>query len=199
VVVATKVTRSSILALACRTQADGRARGSARRKGAAARPPARSNAGSTLAGHAPQAPGFTVIELMVTLAVLSVIAAVTVPSAAHVQAGAAARAAAQRLALVLRAAQAQACADGVPVEVLVDADGAYEVAESALEGRVLLERGVTGARSATNYPGGGVEFSAGGWPCSLMTHVPRAGSFTFSAGFAAHSVTLQMGGRIRWQ
>ena len=122
------------------------------------------------------------VELMVVLAVLAILAAVTVPSAADVQADAAARAAAQRLALVLRAAQARAWADRLAVEVHVDADGSYEVVERAPAGPVLLEHGSTGARSTTNYPLGGVEFGSAGWPCSLVTHLPRAGSFVFPAG-----------------
>jgi len=144
--------------------------------------------------------GFTAVELMVTLAVLGIVAAVTVPSAARVEGDAAARAGAQRLALVLRAAQARACADGLPVEVHVDgADGSYEVIERAPAGPVLLEHGCAGARSTTNYPLGGVEFGPAGWPCSLATHLPRAGSFVFYGGAHSHAVTLQMGGRTRWQ
>ncbi len=143
--------------------------------------------------------GFTAVELMVVLAVLGILAAVTVPSAARVQADAAARAAAQRFALVLRSAQARAWADCLPVEVRLDADGSYEVVERAPAGPLLLEQGSAGARSTTNYPLGGVEFGPAGWPCSLVTHLPRAGSFAFPGGARPHSVTLQMGGRTRWQ
>jgi prepilin-type N-terminal cleavage/methylation domain-containing protein len=156
------------------------------------RPPA------SLVGRRP-ACGFTAVELMVTLAVLGILAAVTVPSAARVHGDAAARGGAQRLALVLRSAQAQACADGLPVEVRADADGSYEVVERTPAGALLLERGSAGARLTTNYPAGGVEFSPSGWPCSLVTHVPRAGSFILSGGVRSHTVTLQMGGRTRWQ
>jgi prepilin-type N-terminal cleavage/methylation domain-containing protein len=179
-------------------------RGATRCRAARSRPAAR--AGVALGeGGAPRGrrmilgrSGFTAVELMVTFAIIAIVAAVSVPSAARLQADAAARSAAQRLALVLRAAQAHAAADDVPVEVHVPGDGSYEVVERT-QVPVLLERGHMGALSTTNYPGGGVEFAPAGWPCSLVTHLPRAGTFTFFGGVAPHTVTLQMGGRTRWQ
>ena len=138
--------------------------------------------------------GNTLIELVALLAVLGILASVAVPTAAGARRALAGRTAAQRLALVLRAAQATAQAQGSPVDVSVGADGSYQVSQALSGGRV--ERGELGAPATSNFPDGSLSFSPTGSPCLPATATPRAGSFVFGAA-TGRTVVVQLGGCIR--
>lgn len=146
-----------------------------------------------------EAGGFTLVEAAVVVAVLGLLAAVTVPAAATAEARAAARSAACQFALVLREAQALAQAHGHVVAVrLGERNARYSVTETIDGQLVPVDSGCLSAVTwTTNYPQATVEFSAKGWPCSVVTHAPRAGTFTFGGG--THEVVVQLAGRIRWQ
>jgi type II secretion system protein H len=142
--------------------------------------------------------GHTLCELLVVLAVTATLGGVAVPGLAWVQGRSAVRADAQRLALVLRSAQARAAATGDTVCVrLVDQGRGYVCEQSAAAAGTVVESGGFDTPCSTNYPGAAVEFREPGWPCGLSGE-PRAGSFTFACAGAQVSVVLQMGGRIRW-
>ena len=138
--------------------------------------------------------GNTLIELVTLLAVLGVLASVAVPTAAGARRALAGRSAAQRLTLVLRAAQATAQSQGCRVDVGVADDGSYQVSEALSGGRV--ERGQLGAPVSSNYPDGSLSFSPTGSPCAPATTTPRAGSFVFGTA-AGRTVVVQLGGCIR--
>jgi type II secretory pathway pseudopilin PulG len=141
---------------------------------------------------APSARGNTLIELLTLLTVMAVLAAVVVPGAMAARRVLAGAAGSQRLALVLRAAQAEAQARHCRVDVMLGAGGSYEVrADDA-----PLDHGDLGAGPETNYPSRAVSFSASGSPCLLATATPRAGSFSFGSG-AGRTVVVQLGGCIR--
>lgn len=142
--------------------------------------------------------GYTLIELVVVCALIAVLAAITVPSVALTHARASSGSAAQRLAVVLRAAQARARAGGNAVRVSVVSGGrAYRVEIVGAEGNRCVDAGDFGAAECTsNYPGDAVEFAGLGWPRAIGSGV-RAGTFKLVAAGATHSVVLQMGGVIR--
>jgi Tfp pilus assembly protein FimT len=130
--------------------------------------------------------GSTLLELVTTLAISAVLCAIAVPGAATVRSVFAADAAAERLALVLRDAQARAQAHGAAVRVSVAGDGCYSVA-----------RGELCADVDSNYPQGILEFGAAGWPTLPGGGSPRAGHFTIGAATAGRLVVVQLGGYIR--
>lgn len=138
-------------------------------------------------------PGFTLTELVATLAVAGVLAGVAVPGVAAVGGALAAGQGAQRLALVLRVAQARAQAHGCRVQVTVAADGRFEAREQGAE---PYASGWLGAPVSSTYPGGCVEFHPRGWPCLPGASSPRAGHFDVG-GVAGHEVVLQLGGCVR--
>lgn len=143
--------------------------------------------------------GFTLIELVVALAVAAILAAVAVPALVLAQGPSAAAVGAQRLALVLRSAQARACAGGCAVDVVVDRrDGSYEVRVPA-EGDdgCVAERGSLAPASVdSNYPGDTVRFAETGFPCGVSGSA-RAGTFAVTCGGSTRTVVLQLAGRIR--
>ncbi len=137
-------------------------------------------------------------ELLVALAVAATLGGVSVPGLAWVQGRSAVKGDAQRLALVLRRAQARAAASGGTVRVRLDDGGLGYVCEQlGACGETIIDSGRFHGPCATNYPGAAVEFGTRGWPCALSGD-PRAGSFVFARYGAESAVVLQMGGRVRW-
>ena len=84
--------------------------------------------------------GSTLLELVAILAISAVLCAVAVPGVAAVRSVFAAEAAAERLALVLRTAQARAQAHGSAVRVSVAGDGCYSVRDIASVRRARGDR-----------------------------------------------------------
>jgi len=141
--------------------------------------------------------GSTLLELVALLAISAVLCAIAVPGVAAVRSVFAADAAADRLALVLRDAQARAQAHGVAVRVSVAGDGCYFVCDVSAFGERSVARGELGADVESNYPQGTLEFGAAGWPTLPGGASPRAGHFTIGAATAGRVVVVQMGGCVR--
>jgi len=141
--------------------------------------------------------GSTLLELVAILAISAVLCAVGVPGVAAVRSVFAADAAAERLALVLRTAQARAQAHGAAVRVSVTGDGCYAVCDVCPSGERAVAGGELGAEVASNYPQGTLEFGAAGWPRLPGGASPRAGHFTIGAATAGRVVVVQMGGCVR--
>jgi Tfp pilus assembly protein FimT len=145
----------------------------------------------------PRQRGSTLLELVTILAISAVLGAVAVPGVAAVRGVFAADAAAERLALVLRTAQARAQAHGAAVRVSVAGDGCYSVCDVGAFGERPVSRGELGAQVDSNYPQGALEFAAAGWPTLPGGASPRAGHFTIGAATAGRDVVVQLGGCIR--
>jgi type II secretory pathway pseudopilin PulG len=141
--------------------------------------------------------GSTLLELVTILAISAVLCAIAVPGVAAVRSVFAADAAADRLALVLRDAQARAQAHGAVVRVSVAGDGRYSVCDVHASGERSVAGGELGADVASNYPQGTLEFGAAGWPTLPGGASPRAGHFTIGASLAGRVVVVQMGGCVR--
>jgi type II secretory pathway pseudopilin PulG len=141
--------------------------------------------------------GSTLLELVAILAISAVLCAIAVPGVAAVRSVFAADAAAERLALVLRTAQARAQAHGAAVRVSVAGDGRYSVCDVGAFGERAVARGELGADVVSNYPQGALEFGAAGWPTLPGGASPRAGHFTIGASTAGHVVVVQLGGCVR--
>lgn len=141
--------------------------------------------------------GSTLLELVAILAISAVLCAIAVPGVAAVRSVFAADAAAERLALVLRTAQARAQAHGAAVRVSVAGDGRYSVCDVGAFGERAVARGELGADVVSNYPQGALEFGAAGWPTLPGGASPRAGHFTIGAATAGRAVVVQMGGCVR--
>jgi len=138
-------------------------------------------------------------ELVAVFLVLATLGAVTVPFVVPVRQHFAADGAVCRFALVLRYAQALAQADQCRLRVRLTDEGAgYVVERVDAAGCVVQERGsFYGACGTSNYPADAVDFAGAAWPLSTGTSTPRAGTFTFGSGSAAHSVVVQLTGRVR--
>ena len=144
--------------------------------------------------------GSTLLELLTVIAVVGILAAVAVPGAAAARRAFAGDAAARKLALVLRAAQARAQARVSIVRVSVAGDGTYVVLDMCAGHDATaapVAAGQLGADVHTNYPGGALEFGPRGWPCLPGASSPRAGSFTISGGSGDPDVVVQLGGCVR--
>ena len=141
--------------------------------------------------------GSTLLELMAILAISAVLSAIAVPGVAAVRSVFAADAAAERLALVLRDAQARAQAHGAAVRISVAGDGRYSVCDVSPSGDRPVGGGELGADVASNYPQGTVQFGAAGWPTLAGGGSPRAGHFTIGAATAGRTVVVQLGGCVR--
>ena len=142
--------------------------------------------------------GFTLIELVVVMAVLTIMAAVVVPTAATAHSRASAGAAGKRLAVLLRRVQAEAQVGATRARISMAPDAAYCV--TVLRGGAWqqVESGSLGAVAcSTNFPSGAIEFSAHGWPCSFGSSVPRAGSIWLRSGSVSTTVVVQLTGGIR--
>lgn len=137
--------------------------------------------------------GSTLFELVTVMAVVAVFAAVAVPSAAHVGSAVSGAEGARRLALVLRAAQAEAESRGAACLVEVGADGDYEVST----GGTRLMSGRLGAPVTSTYPGGMIEFSERGWASLPGSSSPRAGHFSVQGVGGAVTVVVQLSGCVR--
>jgi hypothetical protein len=131
------------------------------------------------------------------LAISAVLCAIAVPGVAAVRSVFAADAAADRLALVLRDAQARAQAHDAVVRVSVAGDGCYSVYDVGASGERPVARGELGADVTSNYPQGTLEFGAAGWPTLPGGASPRAGHFTIGAATAGRVVVVQLGGCVR--
>jgi len=141
--------------------------------------------------------GSTLLELVTILAISAVLCAIAVPGVGAVRSVFAADAAADRLALVLRNAQARAQAHGVAVRVSVTGDGCYSVCDVGPSGERPVAGGELGADVESNYPQGTLEFGAAGWPTLPGRTSPRAGHFTIGAVTAGRTVVVQLGGCVR--
>lgn len=131
------------------------------------------------------------------LAISAVLCAIAVPGVAAVRSVFAADAAADRLALVLRDAQARAQARGAIVRVSVAGDGSYSVRDISASGTISVADGELGADVDSNYPQGTLEFGTAGWPTLPGGAGPRAGHFTIGAAAAGRVVIVQLGGCVR--
>lgn len=142
--------------------------------------------------------GHTLIELVTVCALMTILAGITVPSVVVSQARASSRVACQDFAVVLRAAQARARAEGSIVRVSVDAGGhGYRVETIGVQGVVFEDSGDFGAATcSSNYPGNAVEFTELGWPRAIGAGV-HAGTFRLTTVNCTHTVVLQMGGVVR--
>lgn len=141
--------------------------------------------------------GSTLFELLTVLALVSVVAAIAVPSAAGVRRQFAAAAAAGRLALALRCAQAQAQARLCAVRVVVGPDGDYCLTEVADGTERQVAHGELGADVSSNYPAGTLEFGPRGWPSLPGAASPRAGRFVVGGAASGHTVIVQLSGCVR--
>ena len=141
--------------------------------------------------------GSTLLELVAILAISAVLCTIAVPGVAAVRSVFAADAAAERLALVLRTAQARAQAHGAAVRVSVAGDGCYSVCDVRPSGERAVTGGELGADIDSNYPQGTLEFGAAGWPTLPGRTSPRAGHFTIGAATAGRTVVVQLGGCVR--
>lgn len=137
--------------------------------------------------------GSTLFELVTVMAVVAVFAAIAMPSAAHVGSAVSGAEGARRLALVLRAAQAEAQSRGAAVQVEVGASGDYEVAA----GGARLMSGRLGAPVASTYPGGVIAFSERGWASLPGSAIPRAGHFSVQGVGGTVTVVVQLSGCVR--
>jgi len=141
--------------------------------------------------------GSTLLELVTILAISAVLCAIGVPGVGAVRSVFAADAAADKLALVLRDAQARAQARGAVVRVSVAGDGCYAVCDILASGERPVAGGELGADVGSNYPQGTLEFGAAGWPKLPGRTSPRAGHFTIGAATAGRTVVVQLGGCVR--
>jgi type II secretory pathway pseudopilin PulG len=137
--------------------------------------------------------GSTLFELVTVMAVVAIFAAVAVPSAVHVGSAVSSAEGARRLALVLRAAQAEAQSRAAAVCVNVDGHGVYSVTVGAER----LMSGHLGARVTSTYPGGIIEFSRRGWAGLPGSLSPRAGHFRVEGATASRTVVVQLSGCVR--
>jgi type II secretory pathway pseudopilin PulG len=141
--------------------------------------------------------GSTLLELVTILAISAVLCAIAVPGVAAVRSVFAANAAAERLALVLRTAQARAQAHGAAVRVSFAGDGRYSVCDVCPSGERAVAGGELGADVGSNFPQGTLEFGAAGGPTLPGGASPRAGHFTIGGATAGRVVVVQMGGCVR--
>jgi Tfp pilus assembly protein FimT len=137
--------------------------------------------------------GSTLFELVTVMAVAAVFASIAVPSAARVGSAVSSAESARRLALVLRAAQAEAQSRSSSVRVEVDAGGSYVVTA----GQERLTSGRLGTRVVSTYPDGAIEFSGRGWAGLPGSSSPRAGHFSLEGATASRTVTIQLSGCVR--
>jgi Tfp pilus assembly protein FimT len=137
--------------------------------------------------------GATLFELVTVLAVAAAFASIAVPSATRTGAAVSSAEGARRLALVLRAAQAEAQSRSASVRVEVAGWGAYVVSI----GSERLMSGSLGTRVASTYPGGVLEFSRRGWAGLPGSSSPRAGHFSVDGVTATRTVVVQLSGCVR--
>ena len=137
--------------------------------------------------------GSTLFELVTVMAVVAVFAAIAVPGAAHVGSAVSGAEGARRLALVLRAAQAEAQSRGVALQVEVGAAGDYEIST----GGARLMSGRLGVPVTSTYPDGMIEFSERGWASLPGSASPLAGHFSVQGVGGTATVVVQLSGCVR--
>ena len=133
-------------------------------------------------------------ELLTVMAVVGIFAAVAVPGAARVRARVSGAEGARRLALVLRAAQAESQSRCERVKVHVSRGGEFTV--TGVDAGLLMS-GELGAAVDSTYPDGELEFSERGWAALPGSLSPRAGHFTLTGGASSSVVTVQLSGCVR--
>jgi prepilin-type N-terminal cleavage/methylation domain-containing protein len=138
--------------------------------------------------------GSTMFELVTVMAVVAIFAAVAVPGAARVRSGVSGAQGARRLALVLRAAQAESQSRFQRVRVHVSVGGTYTVTGADAG---LLMSGELGPAVESTYPDGELEFSERGWAALPGSASPRAGHFALTGGASSSVVTIQLSGFVR--
>jgi prepilin-type N-terminal cleavage/methylation domain-containing protein len=153
---------------------------------------------SKLADRLRRRAGVTLLELVVVMAVLAALAAVTVPALGRGGSHATVLRGAQRLATALRFAQASA-QDGECRTRLRLLGVSTLVVERRRDGVWTCESqtGLGAVTCATNYPAAAVEFDAAGYPLATTSGAPRAGTFTVGHGDDERAVVIQLTGRIR--
>ena len=140
----------------------------------------------------------TLVELIVVLAVLSVVGAMTLPLVSGGQQRVSALRAAQRFATAVRMAQAVAQDMDCRTRVVLLGDDSFVVERSIPGGWRCEARGsLRPVSGRTSYPQDRVEFTQSGLPLVGGTDRPRAGTFRFSCGGKERSVVLQLTGRVR--
>jgi prepilin-type N-terminal cleavage/methylation domain-containing protein len=137
--------------------------------------------------------GSTLFELVTVMAVVAIFAGIAVPSAARLGSAVSSAEGARRLALVLRAAQAEAQSRSAAVRVEIDDRGVYAVTVGAKR----LLSGRLGARVTSNYPDGVIEFSRRGWAGLPGSSSPRAGHFSIEGVTTSRTVVVQLSGCVR--
>ena len=95
--------------------------------------------------------GSTMFELITVICIVGIFAAIAVPGAAHVRSAVSSAEGARRLAIVLRASQAEAQSRSAAVRIEVGPDGDYTV--TGPEGDRIMS-GRLGAAVTSNYPDG---------------------------------------------
>jgi len=138
--------------------------------------------------------GSTMFELLTVVAIVGIFAAVAVPGAAHVRSSVSGAQGARRLALVLRAAQAESQSRLGRVRVHLGTGGDYTVTAADAE---LLMSGELGTAIESTYPDGELEFSERGWAALPGSASPRAGHFAVRGGASSSVVTIQLSGFVR--
>jgi type II secretory pathway pseudopilin PulG len=133
------------------------------------------------------------VEMIAAMAVIAVFAVVAVPSAARVGGAVSGAEAARRLALVLRAAQAEAQSRGTRVLVEVDSGGDYTVSTA---GERLMS-GSLRAKVTSTFAGGALEFTERGWAGLPGSSSPRAGNFSVAGATSVRTVVVQLSGCVR--
>jgi type II secretory pathway pseudopilin PulG len=133
------------------------------------------------------------LEVVAAMAVVAVFAAIAVPSAARVGRAVSGAEAARRLALVLRAAQAEAQSRGGRVRVEVGSGGDYTVTA----GGSRLMSGRLGVAVTSTYAGGALEFTERGWAGLPGATSPRAGHFSVAGATSVRTVVVQLSGCVR--
>jgi prepilin-type N-terminal cleavage/methylation domain-containing protein len=142
--------------------------------------------------------GITLLELVVVMAILAALAAVTVPMLGSGGGHATALRAAQRLATALRLAQASAQDGECRTRLRLNGPSGL-IVERRRDGEWMRESRVSlgAVTCTTNYPAAAVEFDTAGFPLAVTTGAPRAGTFTVNRGETERAVVIQLTGRIR--
>ena len=142
----------------------------------------------------PREHGSSMLELIVVLAVVAIFAAVAVPGASRARATVAGSEGARRLALVLRAAQAEAESGSGAVRVMIEPDGDFVVTDA--DGSTAMS-GRLGTAVTSTYPGNVLEFTERGWARLPGSSSPRAGHFTVAGAAQSRTVVVQLSGCVR--
>ena len=138
--------------------------------------------------------GTTMLELITVICIVGIFASIAVPAASRVRSAVSSAEGARRLAIVLRASQAEAQSRSAPVRIEVDPDGDYTV--TGPDGAQIMN-GRLGAGVTSNYPDGVIEFTERGWARLPGASSPRAGHFTIAGASGSATVVVQLSGCVR--